>query len=59
MRVWNGLKINDIVEYHELEYRVIELYENFDKRLCDLICISGNREVLKGISIYDCVRKDL
>lgn len=56
MRQWNGLRINDKVLYHELEYLLLKLYEYNGKKFCDLQPLTKERETLKGISIYDCIR---
>lgn len=57
MRHWNGLKINDKVLYHKKEYILLKLYENSEKKVCDLRPIAPGKD-LKEISIYDCIRLD-
>ena len=36
MRIWNGLRIGDIVLYKGFKYYIIKLYEIENKRVCDL-----------------------
>ena len=58
MRLWNGLKLNDIIKYHEMVYRVIKLYELDNKRVCDLQSLSDNK-VINAISVYECMIKEV
>lgn len=55
MRKWNGLNENDRVMYNNIEYLLIKLYIENDKKLCDLMSLDNKKE-LKGISIYECIR---
>ena len=55
MRKWNGLNENNRVMYNNIEYLLIKLYIENDKKLCDLMSLDNKKE-LKGISIYECIR---
>ena len=57
MRHWNGLNIRDNVIYHELEYIVEKLYEKDGKKVCDIISKDENMKRIKGVSVFDCIRK--
>ena len=53
MRYWNGLTIHDKVEYHKKVYIIKKLYENDGERLCDLLSINNDDEII-GVSVYEC-----
>jgi len=55
LRKWNGLNENDRVMYNNIEYLLIRLYIENDKKLCDLMSLDDKKE-MKGISIYECIR---
>ena len=54
MRVWNGLNVNDKVKYKDKEYIVKELYEKNNYKLCKLITIDEETNILEGISVKEC-----
>jgi len=55
MRIWNGLNINDKVIYKGNIYIVSKLYEENEKRLCNLLSTEKNND-LKGIIVYECIK---
>lgn len=57
MRIWNGLRVNDIVVYKENKYIITELYEENNTRLCNLTSYDKeNERLLKGVLVYECIR---
>ena len=56
MRIWNGLRIGDIVLYKGFKYYIIELYEIENKRVCDLKGYETGENILIRIDIYECVK---
>ena len=58
MRIWNGLRIGDIVLYKEIKYCIIKLYEIKNKRVCDLKDYETGEKILIGIDIYECTKEE-
>ena len=57
MRIWNGLRLDDIIEYKGKRYIITKLYEEKNTRVCDLTSYDkNNQEILKGVSVYECSR---
>lgn len=57
MRIWNGLRVNDIVVYKGNKYIISELYEEDNTRLCNLTSYDKEKErLLKGVLVYECIR---
>lgn len=56
MRIWNGLRIGDIVLYKGFKYYIITLYEIDNKRVCDLKEYETGENILIGIDIYECMK---
>lgn len=54
MRIWNGLKVTDIVMYNNKKYRVKNLYIENDKRICDLTTFEDEEIIIKGVSVSEC-----
>ncbi len=55
MRIFNGLKIGDIVVYEkdQKKYRIMELIQNEEKRMCKIMSIS-NSEVIYEVPVELC-----
>lgn len=58
MRIWNGLRIGDIVLYKGFKYYIIKLYEIENKRVCDLKDYETGENILIGIDIYGCMKDE-
>lgn len=58
MRIWNGLRIGDIVTYNGNRYCIIKLYEIENKKVCDLQDYKTGETVLKEIIISECIKED-
>lgn len=57
MRIWNGLRLNDIVIYNNKKYIIKKLYDNENKRVCDLATLEEPDKILLfGISVYECIK---
>lgn len=57
MRIWNGLRLNDIVIYNNEKYIIKKLYDNENKRVCDLATLQEpDKTLLFGISVYECIK---
>lgn len=57
MRIWNGLNVNDKVEYFGKKYYVIKLYEESNRRVTDLRYLQNN-EIIKGVDVSLCKKVD-
>ncbi len=55
MRIFNGLKIGDIVVYEkdQKKYRIMELIQSEEKRMCKIMSIS-NSEVIYEVPVELC-----
>lgn len=58
MRIWNGLRIGDIVLYKGFKYYIIKLYEIENKRVCDLKKYDNGEKILIQINIYECTKEE-
>ena len=58
MRIWNGLRIGDIVLYKGFKYYIIKLYEIENKRVCDLKKYDTSEKILIQINIYECTKEE-
>lgn len=58
MRIWNGLRIGDIVLYKGFKYYIIKLYEIENKRVCDLKNYDTGEKILTQINIYECMKEE-
>lgn len=57
MRIWNGLRLNDIVIYNNEKYLIKKLYDNENKRVCDLATLEEPDKILLfEISVYECIK---
>lgn len=59
MRMWNGLRIHDIVYFNNeknKEYTVLELYEKNSKHMCRIQSIEDRRIIIET-SVASCNRK--
>lgn len=57
MRIWNGLRLNDIVIYNNKKYIIKKIYDNENKRVCDLATLEElDKITLHGISVYECIK---
>ena len=55
MRIWNGLRINDIVKYNCNKYIITKLYIYENKRVCDLSSLNDyEKNILKEIEVCKC-----
>lgn len=57
MRIWNGLRLNDIVIYNNKKYIIKKLYDNENKRVCDLATLEEPDKILFfEISVFECIK---
>lgn len=57
MRIWNGLRINDIIIYNNKKYIIKKLYDEENKRVCDLATLDEPDKItLQAISVYECIK---
>lgn len=56
MRIWNGLRVKDIVIYKDKRYIVEELYEINNVKCCNLISCDGEEKV-KEVDILECKKE--
>lgn len=57
MRIWNGLRLNNIIIYNNKKYIIKKLYDEDNKRVCDLATLDEPDKItLQGISVYECIK---
>ena len=57
MRIWNGLRLNDRIIYNNKKYIVKKLYDEDNKRLCDLATLEEpDKNAMQGILVYECIK---
>lgn len=52
MRIWNGLNKNDIVLYRSKQWRIIDLIEKENNKLCKIESIDTNK--IEIVEINEC-----